>query len=98
MKQIPLRHCTMYLLKSFCILGGLIVVPIKHKDPAQFVYNSGFYITTNEYPDFGPGVDGEATRKRLAVFETKALPKKYNKASSEYSRLDSMKNACTNLI
>jgi len=59
------------------------VVPRKHKDPAQFVYNSGFYITTNEYPDFGAGVDGEAIRKRLAVFKTKALPKRDNNASSE---------------
>lgn len=52
------------------------MVPQKHKAPTKFVYNSGFFITTNIYPDFGAGLDGEAIRKRLAVFETKSLPSK----------------------
>ena len=34
---------------------------------------SGFYITTNEMPRFG-GVDDEARRRRLAVFQTDPLP------------------------
>ena len=57
------------------------MVPVKHSDAKKFIYNSGFFITTNVYPDFGDGVDGEAIRKRLKVFHTKALPKKDGNAS-----------------
>jgi len=53
------------------------VVARKHKEPLKFCYNSGFYITT----DFGPGVDSVAIRKRLSVFNTKALPRKDNNAT-----------------
>ena len=52
------------------------MVAQKHKDPSKFIYNSGFFITTNIYPDFGDGRDGDAIKKRLRVFETKTLPKK----------------------
>ena len=47
------------------------MVPQKHKEAKKFIYNSGFYITTNIYPDFGEGLDGEAIKKRLKIFETK---------------------------
>ena len=57
-------------------LGGLISVQRKHSLTHSTHYNSGFFITTNVYPDFGGGRDGEAIKKRLTVFETNALPRK----------------------
>ena len=60
------------------------MVPQKHKEAAKFRYNSGFYITTNTYPDFGSGSDGVAIRKRLAVFDTKPLPRKDNKSTGKH--------------
>ena len=59
------------------------MVPQKHREASKFIYNSGFFITTNIYPDFGGERDDDAIRKRLAVFETKALPKKDNNVSGE---------------
>ena len=50
----------------------------KHREASQFIYNSGFFITTNEYPDFGEGRDGEAIQRRLKLFQTKALKRKNN--------------------
>ena len=47
----------------------------KHKSATRVKYNSGFFITTNVYPDFGNEADNEAIRRRLEVFETKRLPK-----------------------
>ena len=52
------------------------MVPQKHREASKFIYNSGFYITTNVYPDFGEGLDGQAIKKRLKVFETKSLKHK----------------------
>ena len=54
------------------------MVPQKHKEASKFKYNSGFFITTNIYPDFGDERDAEAVRKRLCIFNTKALPRKDN--------------------
>lgn len=48
----------------------------KHSNVKSTHYNSGFFITTNIYPDFGGGRDAEAIRKRLEVFETIALTRK----------------------
>ena len=48
----------------------------KHKEASKFIYNSGFYITTNVYPDFGERLDGQTIKKRLKVFETKSLKHK----------------------
>ena len=73
----PLNYCHLYL-------GGLIVVPQKHKGSVTSHYNSGFFITTNNYPDFGGGRDGEAIKRRLCVFETKALRKKDANVSGEF--------------
>ena len=53
--------------------GGLQMLPQKNKKASKCVGESGFYITTNEMPRFG-GVDDEAIRRRLAVFETDPLP------------------------
>ena len=59
------------------------MVPQKHKEASKFIYSSGFFITTNVYPDFGSGSDAEAIRKRLSLFETKALPNKDTNVSGE---------------
>ena len=37
--------------------------PQKHREASNFIYNSEFFITTNEYPDFGERRDGEAIKK-----------------------------------
>ena len=58
------------------------MVPQKHRDPAKFKYNSGFFITTNILPDFGDGVDGEAVKRRLEIFQTQTLPKKDQSVTS----------------
>ena len=50
------------------------MVPQKHKEAARVHYKSGFFITTNVYPDFGAEADCEAIRKRLSLFNTRALP------------------------
>ena len=67
----------------FSCLGGLLMVPQKHKEASKFKYNSGFFITTNIYPDFGDGRDGDAIKRRLSVFETNTLPKKDNNVSGK---------------
>lgn len=64
-------------------LGGLMMLPQKHKAPTKFLYNGGFFITTNEYPDFGNEVDCEAIKKRLDIFETKPLLHKDNSVSGK---------------
>ena len=57
------------------------MVPVKHSDTGKFLYNSGLFITTNMYPDFGYGTDEEAIKKRFEVFHTIVLPKKDRNAS-----------------
>ena len=52
------------------------MIPQQHREASKFIYNSGFYITTNVYPDFGEGLDGQAIKKHLKVFETKSLKNK----------------------
>ena len=66
------------ILDNMCISlsAGMLTVPQKHSEASKFIYNSGFYITTNVYPDFGKGLDGQAIKKRLKVFETKSLKHK----------------------
>ena len=66
------------ILDSMCISlsGGIVMVAQKHREASKFSYNSGFYITTNVYPDFGEGLDSQAIKKRLKVFETKSLKHK----------------------
>ena len=63
------------ILDSMCISisGGILMVPQIHRETSKFIYNSGFYIATNVYPDFGEGLDGQAIKKRLKVYETKSL-------------------------
>ena len=63
----------------------------KHTSTATTHYNSGFFITTNVYPDFGGGRDAEAIRKRLSVFETNALKSKDPGISGRFFRLQYLK-------
>ena len=48
----------------------------KHREASKFIYNSGFYMITNVNPNFGKGLDGQAIKKRLNVFEKKFLKHK----------------------
>lgn len=59
------------------------MLPQKHKEASKFKYNSGFFITTNIYSDFGPGDDAKAIRKRLSIFTTKALKRKNASATGK---------------
>ena len=61
--------------------GGLLMLPRKHKEAEKFTYSSGFYITTNEMPNFGQGSDGRAIKRRLSVFETVFIPNPRNRVS-----------------
>ena len=56
--------------------GGILMVPQKHREASKFIYNSGFYITTNVYPNFREGLDGQAIKKHLKVFERKSVKHK----------------------
>ena len=64
--------------------GGILMVPHKHREASKFIYNSGFYITTNVYPNFGEGLDGQAIKKRLKVFETKSLKHKDTSVTGKF--------------
>ncbi len=57
------------------IAGGYLAIPQKHKEPIQFVYKSGIYITCNEITTFSEQ-DNVAIRSHLFVVETTALIKK----------------------
>ena len=76
--SVERNFCKDIILDSMCISlsGGILMVPQKHREASKFIYNSGFYITTNVCPDFGEGLDGQAIKKRLKVFETKSLKHK----------------------
>ena len=52
--------------------GGILMVSQKHREASEFIYNSGFYITINVYPDFAEGLNGQA----IKVFQTKLLKHK----------------------
>ena len=61
------------------------MVPQKHREASKFIYNSGFLITTTEYPDFGERRDREAIKRRLKIFQTKALKRKNNTVTGNCS-------------
>uniref|UniRef100_A0A7M5X1I1 SF3 helicase domain-containing protein n=1 Tax=Clytia hemisphaerica TaxID=252671 RepID=A0A7M5X1I1_9CNID len=69
--------------------GGMNFVPQKHKNGLRINYNSGFFITTNEYPDFGNQTDCDAIRKRLEVFQTSSL-KRRDTSVSGWLRMNCM--------
>ena len=52
------------------------MVPQKHREASKFIYNLGFFIETNGYPNFEEGRDEEAIKRRLKQFQTKTLKKK----------------------
>ncbi|XP_066933575.1 uncharacterized protein [Clytia hemisphaerica] len=68
--------------------GGMNFVPQKHKNGLRINYNSGFFITTNEYPDFGNQTDCDAIRKRLEVFQTSSLKRRDTSVSDEANNDD----------
>lgn len=59
------------------------MLPQKHKEASKVLFKSPAFITTNIYPDLGTGVDADAIRKRLAIFDTKALSKKDTSVSGK---------------
>ena len=71
--SVEMIFCKDIILDSMCISlsGEILMVPQKHREASKFIYDSGFYITTNVYPDFGEGLDDQAKRNRLKFFETK---------------------------
>ena len=69
LKKTCASFCNFRELKFAIYLeGGLLIVPQKYHEASEFVYNSGFFITTNKYPNFGEGRDGEAIKRRLEIF------------------------------
>ena len=61
----------------------MFFVSRKHKDGKRVIYNSGFYITTNVFPNFGHETDNSAIKSRLAIFETKSLKKRSASVTSK---------------
>ena len=59
------------------------MVPQKYREASKFIYNSGFYITTNVYPIFAERLDDQVIKKRLKVFETKSLKHKYTSVTGK---------------
>lgn len=59
-------------------------IPQKHKSANRVKYNSGFFLTCNEYPDFGTERDCQAIRTRLDIFNSTSLPKKNKTVTREY--------------
>ena len=48
------------LMNSLYFLGGLVYLSRKNKDAIKVNYKSGFFITTNNLPNFGNDLDQEA--------------------------------------
>jgi len=61
-------------------------LPQKHKEATRVRYDSGIFITTNVYPDFGHDHDNQAIRRRLDVFNTSALQRKDGSVSGELKK------------
>ena len=58
-------------------------IPQKHKEANRVCYNSGIFITSNVYPDFGHQHDNDAIRRRLDVFNTCSLQRKDGSVSGK---------------
>ena len=63
-------------------------IPQKHKEGLRIKYNSGFFIATNVYPDFGKEEDCVTIRKRLEVFQSSSLPRKDGSATGNFLQYD----------
>ena len=57
----------------------------KHKTATKVNYRSGFFITTNELPDFVNDIDNKAIKSRLKCFKTQALQKTDSSVRGEIS-------------
>ena len=58
-------------LAKVVLQGGYMVTCVKHQSPKTLVNKAPFYITTNDLPKFGR--EDENVKRRVEVFETKAL-------------------------
>ena len=66
------EHLTSDVAKAV-FQGGLMVTAVKSKEQRLLNNNVPFYITTNNLPDFG--IEAENVNRRLAIFETRSLPR-----------------------
>ena len=66
--SVERNFCKDINLGSICISlsSGILMVPQKHRQASKFIYDSDFFITTNVYPDFGEGLDGQVIKNRLS--------------------------------
>ena len=77
-------------LAKVVLQGGYMVTCVKHQSPKTLVNKAPFYITTNDLPKFGS--EDENVKRRVEVFETKAL-------SSTLSNVnDSLRRNCMDCI
>ena len=53
-----------------------LMVLQKHRNASKSIYNSGIFIATKDHAEFGEGRDGKAIKRRLKIFQTKALKRK----------------------
>ena len=53
-----------------------LMVLQKHRNASKSIYNSGIFIATKGDAEFGEGRDGKAIKRRLKIFQTKALKRK----------------------
>lgn len=74
--RMPKEFCKVFYFYEFFFIGGSFCVSVKHQTGVKVRYTSGFFITTNVYPDFRNQSVCDAIRKRLSVFNTKSLKKK----------------------
>ena len=59
------------LAKSI-LQGGWMISAVRHGVPKTILNNSPYYITANHVPNFGE--DDENVKRRIQIFQTKALP------------------------
>ena len=65
-------------LAKTILQGGYMVTALKHGKARTIINRCPFYITANQSPKFG--ADKVNVKRRIAVFETKSLPKTNTKA------------------
>ena len=61
----------LYIQVKTILQGGLFAQSKKHQTPRMQTMNSGVFMTCNRLPDFGE--EQENIRRRLAIYETRAL-------------------------
>lgn len=55
---------------------GILMISQIHREAPNFIYNSGFYMSINVYPNVGKGLGIQVIKKHLKVFERKLLKHK----------------------